>query len=100
DVQGEIMISGPTGEEVAVQIVVFHPAEPTRDSLIGHIETGGVIAIEAEHYSASRSANGAAWQPIAGYGRTLSSVAVFPVTGPSAEQPDAGNSPSLEYPCT
>ncbi|MGG4554393.1 glycosyl hydrolase 115 family protein [Paenibacillus humicus] len=98
DVQSEIMISGPTGEEVAVQIVVFHPAEPTRDSLIGHIETGGVIAIEAEHYSASRSANGAEWQPIAGYGRTLSSVAVFPVTGPSAEQPDAGNSPSLEYP--
>ncbi|GAA0136718.1 hypothetical protein YSY43_35590 [Paenibacillus sp. YSY-4.3] len=98
DVQSEIMISGPTGDEIAVQIAVFHPAEPTRDSLAGHIETGGVIAIEAEHYSACRGANGKEWQPIAGYGHTLSSVAVFPVTGPSAEQPDAGNSPSLEYP--
>lgn len=98
EVHGEIVISGPTGEEVAVQILVFHPAEPTRESLVGHIETGGVIAIEAEHFSASHSASGAKWQPIAGYGRTLSSVAVFPVTVPSAEQPHPENSPSLEYP--
>lgn len=98
EIQGEVIISDPTGEEVKVQVTVFHPAEPTRESLVGHIETDGVVAIEAEHYSASRNAGEAKWQVIAGYGRTLSSVAVFPVTVPSVEQPDTANSPSLEYP--
>lgn len=97
-VESEIVISGPTGEEVVIQVAVFHPAEPTRSSLAGHIETGGVISIEAEHYSASRNAKDAQWQIIAGYGRTLSSATVFPVTAPSVLQPDAETSPSLEYP--
>ncbi|WP_110931639.1 glycosyl hydrolase 115 family protein [Paenibacillus bouchesdurhonensis] len=98
EIQGEIVISGPTGEEVTAQVTLFHPAEPTRETLVGHIETNGVISIEAEHYSVSRSAGDAKWQVIAGYGRTLSSVAVFPVTASSVEQPDAESSPSLEYP--
>ncbi|MGG6314172.1 glycosyl hydrolase 115 family protein, partial [Paenibacillus macerans] len=99
NVPGRIAISGPGGAEVTVEAELFHPAEPKREELRGHMETGGVVSIEAAHFARSLpAASGAAWAKIDGYGRTLSSMAVFPVTVPSVEQPDAERSPSLEYP--
>ena len=58
------------------------------------IESEGYISIEAEHYSSNVEVDGLSWQKIDGYGRTLSSMAVFPTTGPHRIPPDA---PYLEY---
>jgi len=59
------------------------------------VEINGCISIEAEHFAASIPAGGAEWRKIPDYGRTLSSMAVFPVTVPSARPPEG--SPRLEY---
>lgn len=86
-----------TSKAFTVMIHVSNPVAPTRESLSGFIESNGYIAIEAEHYSANKEAAGASWQVIPHYGRTLSSMAVFPVTAPSTPIPAAGVSPCLEY---
>ena len=54
-----------------------------------------MVSIEAEHYSSKREAGGVRWERIADYGRTLSSMTVFPVTAASLSPP--AQSPSLEY---
>ncbi|RCX16746.1 glycosyl hydrolase family 115 (putative glucuronidase) [Fontibacillus phaseoli] len=96
---GRIVLTGPDETEVAVHVPVFYPTEPTRQSLVGHMETGGFVSIEAEHYGDKEAnSNGVAWEKISCHGRTLSSMAVFPVTTACAEQPDFANSPSLTYP--
>jgi hypothetical protein len=61
--------------------------------------TGGVIAIEAEHFTAKADCGGAAWQTIPGLGRTgEGSVAVFPTTAPSVELSKAAtDAPRLDY---
>lgn len=102
-VWGQVVVYGPDGASVLVEIEIFNPTSPKRDEVRGHMETGGVVSIEAEHFARSvPAANGAAWSRIAGYGRTLSSMAVFPVTTPAVEQPGAQSdrlsSPCLEYP--
>jgi len=58
------------------------------------IESNGYISIEAEHYSKNVMAANRKWEKIANYGRTLSSMAVFPTKGPALE-PE--NAPYLEY---
>ncbi|MEF2966791.1 glycosyl hydrolase 115 family protein [Paenibacillus sp. M1] len=98
-VVGRIAVHGPDGSEVMIKVPVYRPASSWPADFTGHVEIGGVVSIEAEHYQVMQaSANGAAWERIDGYGRTLSSMAVFPVTVPSAPQPDLSCSPSLEYP--
>jgi hypothetical protein len=93
-----ITVIGPDEVEVSIQVSIFHPLTPQRDTLIGHIETNGYISIEAEHYTHKEvAANSAEWYKIDGYGRTLSSMAVFPVTIPCADPPKPENSPRLEY---
>jgi hypothetical protein len=62
--------------------------------------TGGVISIEAEHFSQNLGrGNAAAWQIIPGLGRTgEGSVAVFPTTAPSIELAKAAtDAPRLDY---
>ncbi|WP_308531474.1 glycosyl hydrolase 115 family protein [uncultured Paenibacillus sp.] len=100
-VTGRVDVSGPGDVVVTVEAELFNPASPKREELRGHMETGGVVSIEAEHFArAVPAANGAAWSRIDGYGRTLSSMAVLPVMVPSVERPGAepDRSPSLEYP--
>jgi hypothetical protein len=86
-----------TSKAFTVMIKVTNPAAPPREALSGFIETNGYIAIEAEHYSTNKEAAGASWQVIPNYGRTLSSMAVFPVTVPSTPEPATDVSPCLEY---
>ncbi len=94
-VTGAIIVSGSCGTEVTVHVEAFHPEAPAREALDGFIETNGCIAIEAAHYTARHDAGGAGWREIPDYGRTLSSMAVFPVTLPATSPP--ANSPRLEY---
>jgi hypothetical protein len=52
------------------------------------------VSIEAEHYTKKIDAKSVRWEKIADYGRTLSSMSIFPVTSRSVTPPD---SPCLEY---
>jgi hypothetical protein len=91
---GFVKISG-AGAEVIVKVQAANPETPTRASLRGFIEANGYVSMEAEHYTKKTDAGTARWGPIADYGRTLSSMTVFPVTAESASPPQ--NSPCLEY---
>ena len=93
-----ISIRGAGDRPVVVTVPVIKPAAPApaRDQVDGFVETGGgVVAIEAEHWSRKVDAGGVEWQVLPGFGRTLAGVTPFPVTAPS-QRPSAG-SPRLEY---
>jgi hypothetical protein len=86
---------GPKSETVDVEVNLFNPREPARNSLEGFVEADGHVSIEAEHYTKKIDAASARWEKIDGLGRTLSSMTIFPVTAPSVTPPR--NSPCLEY---
>ncbi len=44
------------------------------------VESEGVTAVEAPHFSGKRAAGGAEWRVIEKYGKTLGGIKVFPVT--------------------
>ncbi|HEX3029724.1 MAG TPA: glycosyl hydrolase 115 family protein [Clostridia bacterium] len=58
------------------------------------IETHNIISIEAEHTSNRVAKSGLDWKTIENYGRTLSSVKVYPDT---VSNTDYSNAPYLEY---
>jgi hypothetical protein len=92
--EGSILIIG-AGSEVTVKISSFNPAEPKKDSLEGFVEADGYVSIEAEHYTNKIDAASSRWDKIDDYGRTLSSMTIFPVTAQSVTPPK--DSPCLEY---
>lgn len=81
---------------VQVQVDAVNPAEPARDSVKGFVEAGGYVSMEAVHYTRHVDAGDVHWDKIDDYGRTLSSMAVFPFTAASVAPPTAA-SPCLEY---
>jgi Gylcosyl hydrolase family 115 C-terminal domain len=95
--EGTFEIEG-AGARRTVKVPVFNPASPRPETFNGFVESGGVVSIEAEHFTAKTDRAGAAWQVITGLGRTGDSVAVFPEDAPSVEpQRAAREAPSLEY---
>ena len=82
-------------DSVTVRLTAFHPQSPERSSVSGFVEANGYVSIEAEHYTAKHDAGPVHWDRIADYGRTLSSMTIFPVTAASVTPPQ--NAPSLEY---
>lgn len=62
----------------------------------GHIESRGVVSIEAEHYSHAEKKNGLSYATIPSYGRTLSGVKIWPVTADS-QKPNS-SAPKMVYP--
>ncbi|WP_010677930.1 glycosyl hydrolase 115 family protein [Bacillus timonensis] len=95
-VSGELKITGSEGSVFTVPVSVYNPAKPTRDSLEGFIEIDGYVSIEAEHYTNKKDTRDASWECIPGHGRTLSSMAIFPVTAESITT-NFEHSPCLEY---
>jgi hypothetical protein len=93
---GSVRISGAGTNTVTVGVEAFNPSQPTRDSVQGFVEANGHVSIEAEHYSRKTDAGEVRWEKIADYGRTLSSMTLFPMTAKSVMPPE--NSPCLEYP--
>ncbi len=94
-VDGAVTITGPNSVTAKVKLRAFNPTEPTRSTLRGFVETNGYVSIEAEHATKKNDAAGARWERIDDYGRTLSSMTIFPLTSESVTPP--GNSPNLEY---
>jgi hypothetical protein len=92
---GFVFLDDTSGQTVNVRITLFKPSQPTRSSLRGFVESDGYVSIEAEHYTKKTDARQASWQKIADYGRTLSSMSIFPVTAKSVTLPT--DSPCLEY---
>jgi hypothetical protein len=92
---GSVKITRDGGEAITVAVEVFNPAEPTRESLRGFVEANGCVSIEAEHYTRKIDAGAVRWEKIEDYGRTGSSMTIFPMMTESADPPQ--NSPCLEY---
>ena len=92
--EGSIIVSG-AGEQVAVKVEALNPETPSRTSLRGFVEADGYVSVEAEHFTKKVDAGEVRWESIPDYGRTLSSMTIFPVTAASANPPL--NSPCLEY---
>ncbi len=93
--QSTLTITGPDSQPVTVT-VPLDPLTPTPPaSFRGFLETGGCIAIEAEHFAKATGSNTISWHPIPGLGRTLSAMEAFPVTAPP--QTPGPNSPHLDY---
>jgi len=93
--EGSVTIIGPSDVRVTVRVQAFNPGTPARASVRGFVEANGYVSIEAEHYSKKIDADSVRWEKIADYGRTLSSMSIFPVTSRSVTPPE--NSPCLEY---
>jgi hypothetical protein len=92
--KSSIRITGAGGEVVA-NVNAFKPAEPSRDSVDGFVESDGCVSIEAEHYTKKIDASSAKWDKLDDFGRTLSAMTIFPMTAESVSPPT--DSPCLEY---
>ncbi len=93
---GSITIARDDGkQQMTVGIRAFQATYPTKNSLNGFIEADGYVSVEAEHYTAKHDARAARWDRISDYGRTDSSMTIFPVTAASVNP--ATDSASLEY---
>jgi hypothetical protein len=91
-----ITITGPDRRRITVTTAVSNPASPSRDEVVGFVEGGNYVSIEAEHYQRAVAAPPFAWQRIPDFGRTLSGMTLTPVTAQS--QSPGGDAPHLEYP--
>ena len=88
------MVAGATEAELTAPVAAPVPV-PEADGSFR--ESGGTVFIEAEHFTRSVRAGGAAWQVIPGLGRTGSgSVAILPTTSASIAV-EAAAAPRLEY---
>jgi Glycosyl hydrolase family 115/Gylcosyl hydrolase family 115 C-terminal domain len=91
---GTVTVTGAGSNSVAVTVRTFNPEHPRKIALQGFVEADGHVSIEAGHYTRKTDTVSARWDEIADYGRTLSSMTIFPMTALGATPPDA---PCLEY---
>ncbi len=92
---GSVKITAPGQEDVVVKVSALNPQEPARSAVDGFVEGGGYVSIEAEHYTRKTDTAGGRWEKVEDYGRTLSSMMVFPSTARSVTPPES--SACLEY---
>jgi beta-xylosidase len=90
-----ITIAGPKGDQVLVLTTVDYPSFPKRDSVSGFVETGGLVSIDAEHFSRELGRGPVSWLRVPDLGKVASGITPMPVTSPSATP--GGASPRLEY---
>jgi Glycosyl hydrolase family 115/Gylcosyl hydrolase family 115 C-terminal domain len=91
---GTVTLAGAGAGSVSVKVRTFSPEQPAKVSLHGFVEADGYVSIEAAHYTKKTDTPSAQWDEIADYGRTLSSMTIFPMTAASVTPPDA---PCLQY---
>ena len=90
---GRVLVSGPDGRQAAVEVPLRH-ADRRGAQVAGFVETGGTVAIEAEHYSRALAPAGREWLRVPGLGRTLSGMTTLPVDAPALQPADGMR---LEY---
>ncbi|MBV7537622.1 glycosyl hydrolase 115 family protein [Duganella sp. sic0402] len=79
-----LTISG-AGVKTTVNVPLRKPAGAA--AMKGFIETGGVVSMEAEHYTRAVAADQRTWLKIPDHGRTLSGMTTLPVDAPVDEKP-------------
>jgi hypothetical protein len=98
DNKGTIVIAqqGHDAERpVTIQIESSKSSSPS--NITGFVENNGVIAIEAEHFTARRDANHVSWQRLPDFGETLSAMTPLPTTADSDGNPTLETSACLDY---
>jgi hypothetical protein len=87
------------GGNQRVTVPIFNPAEPSRDSVTGFVESNGSSSRDADHFTRRFDRDGSAWKVIKGLGRISDSLSVFPPTIPSYTDPAEirAHSPALQY---
>ncbi|MBZ4040999.1 glycosyl hydrolase 115 family protein [Flavobacterium hibisci] len=93
--EGTVKITGG-GREVLVHINAFNPSED-RNKIKGFVESGGFIAIEAEHFSANNNKGDRKWIRVEDYGLTLSGMRATAPANTLAAVPGK-DAPYMEYP--
>ncbi|KAK2798405.1 hypothetical protein FQN50_008845 [Emmonsiellopsis sp. PD_5] len=88
----DLEVSPSDGQATTVQLPVNKRSVPSEFS--GFVESNGVVAIEAEHYSDAGTNGNVSYISIPHYGRTLSGVKLWP---PTAESQEASSGPKLTY---
>ena len=92
--QANITISG-AGQKITIGVQAFKPENS--QNIKGFVESGGLIAIEAEHFSKNKEEGDRKWIKIDDYGLTLSGMrATAPANAPAATPKK--DAPCLEYP--
>ncbi|MCC2954882.1 glycosyl hydrolase 115 family protein [Massilia sp. IC2-477] len=92
--EAELTVSGPDGDRVTIKVPVHKPADLSPQSAQGHVESRGVVAIEAENFSREHAPGGRGWLRIPGYGQTLSGMTTTPGAAPALTPADGMR---LEY---
>lgn len=77
-----LIIAGPGGRRVTVQVPVHKPTGSLPAA--GFVEAGGVVAIEAEHFTRAVAPAPREWLRIPDHGRTLSGMTPLPVDATSS----------------
>lgn len=85
-----LLVTGSDGSKATVLLPLVNPAKPPVGRFKGHVESQGVVAIDAAHFS-----SGAGYIEIPHYGRTLSAVKPWPVV---ADKSGTTDGPALTYP--
>jgi hypothetical protein len=93
--EASVTISG-AGAAVEIRVLAFNPEAIDRDSLAGFVETDGIVAIEAEHYTATTEVDDSRWIKIEDYGHTLSGMRADAPVDVAGLRPGV-DSPVLEY---
>jgi len=88
-----VAIAGPDGRVVTVEVPVLH-ADARTAGVTGFVESGGAVAIEAEHHARAFAPAGRTWLRVPGLGRTLSGMTTLPSNAPPLSAADAMR---LEY---
>ncbi|WP_322400681.1 glycosyl hydrolase 115 family protein [Massilia luteola] len=90
---GHVIVRGADGQAATIDVALRH-AEERGANVAGFVETGGTVAIEAEHYSRAFAPSGREWLRVPGLGRTLSGMTTLPVDAAAATLADGMH---LEY---
>jgi hypothetical protein len=90
---GHVFVRGADGQAATVDVPLRH-ADQRNAPVSGFVETGGTVAIEAEHYSRAYAPHGHEWLRVPGLGRTLSGMTAVPAEAPAVTPADGMR---LEY---
>ncbi|WP_417941184.1 glycosyl hydrolase 115 family protein [Flavobacterium sp. RS13.1] len=92
---GIVKITG-AGNEVVIHVNAFNPVE-NKDKIKGFIESGGLISIEAEHFTTNKENGVRKWIKVEDYGLTLSGMRATAPANAAAAVPGK-DAPFMEYP--
>jgi len=87
DQTGSVTIAQNGGDSRTLRVTVSNPTTPTRDSVKGFVEAGGIVSIEAEHFTSKTTGGATNWEILPDYGETLSAMTIFPTLAASATTP-------------